>query len=59
MCDAEKALDEFCKYCNGKIEIKTDESPGKHGKIIDTHFEAFHDVTVYEDGYEERFYIGD
>ena len=30
-----------------------------HGKIVDIRFEAYHDVTVYEDGHEERFYIGD
>lgn len=30
-----------------------------HGKIVDRRVEPFHDVTVYEDGYEERFYIGD
>ena len=30
-----------------------------HGKIVDTRFDPYHDVTVYEDGYETRFYIGD
>ena len=30
-----------------------------HGKVVNVRFEAFHDVTVYEDGYEERFYIGE
>lgn len=31
----------------------------RHGKIVSTRFEPYHDVTVYEDGYEERYYIGD
>lgn len=30
-----------------------------HGKIVDYRQEAYHDVHVYEDGFEERFYIGD
>lgn len=30
-----------------------------HGRIVETRFEPYHDVTVYEDGYEERFYIGE
>ena len=37
------------------------EFPGKseHGRCIDYRQEAYHDVNVFEDGYEERFYIGD
>ena len=30
-----------------------------HGKIVDVRFDSWRDVTVYEDGYEESFYIGD
>ena len=30
-----------------------------HGAVIERRMEAYHDVIVYEDGYEERFYIGD
>ena len=30
-----------------------------HGKLIEYRFEAYHDVKVYEDGYEEWYYIGD
>ena len=30
-----------------------------HGDQVDFRQEAYHDVTVYEDGYEEMFYIGD
>lgn len=35
------------------------EVVGEHGKCIDYRQEAYHDVHVFEDGYEERFYIGD
>lgn len=30
-----------------------------HGPIIGTRFDAFHDVTIYADGYESRYYVGD
>lgn len=30
-----------------------------HGPIVDYRMEAYHDVRVYEDGYEDRMYIGD
>lgn len=30
-----------------------------HGDSVDFRQEAYHDVRVYEDGYEEMFYIGD
>lgn len=30
-----------------------------HGRIVDVRFDAYHDVTVYEDGFEERNYIGE
>lgn len=30
-----------------------------HGKIVGTRTEPYHDVTVYEDGYEDWFYIGE
>ena len=30
-----------------------------HGKVVDTRMDPYHDVTIYEDGYEERYYIGD
>lgn len=30
-----------------------------HGDQVDFRQEAYHDVAVYEDGYEDMFYIGD
>lgn len=30
-----------------------------HGACIEYRQEAYHDVKVYEDGYEDRMYIGD
>ena len=42
------------------------QTPGKmtpmekqHGKVVDFRQEPYHDVTVYEDGYEDWCYIGD
>ena len=41
-------------------ELKEDEVPiGPHGRGVETRFDPYHDVTVYEDGYETRVYIGD
>lgn len=30
-----------------------------HGRITKTRLDPYHDVKVYEDGYEERYFIGD
>mgnify|MGYP006990143845 CR=1 FL=1 len=30
-----------------------------HGKVVGYRQEAFYDVTVYADGYEYRYYVGD
>ena len=30
-----------------------------HGEVVEVQQLAFHDVTIYEDGHEESFYIGD
>ena len=35
------------------------KDPGPHGEVVEYRFDAYHDVKVYEDGYEEFFYIGD
>ena len=40
-------------------DLEIDDHSSDHGKVVDYRFEAFFDVLVYEDGYEERFYIGD
>lgn len=62
---------EICPEC-GMIEALTawiqpgfkgfdpNEKPkSEHGAIADRRMDAYHDVTVYEDGYEEKDYIGD
>lgn len=63
---------EICPEC-GEIEAMTmflqpgfkgfdpNSKPkvGKHGKVVDFRQTAYHDITVYEDGYEDWFYIGD
>lgn len=30
-----------------------------HGRVVKQYFAPYHDVTVYEDGYEDWFYIGE
>lgn len=32
---------------------------GVHGRLLTVRQEAYHDIYVYEDGFEERDYIGD
>lgn len=51
-----KLLDEVF---NGDISAASEFIHPEHGRIIETRFDPYHDVTVYEDGYEERYYIGD
>lgn len=64
MNEIEKAIDWFLNYCNGKLtetEIKQIEKEIEKSKenIIDIRQEAYHDIIVYKDGTEKRFYIGD
>lgn len=54
-------IDIFMGIVNETIGMRPQLSPEEkiHGKVVKTRMEAYHDVTVYEDGYEERDYIGD
>ena len=53
------------EYFDGKIdETELEKRLGKprknpHGEVVERRMEAYHDVVVYEDGYEERYDIGD
>lgn len=31
----------------------------EHGPVVGSRMDPYHDVTIYADGYEERYYIGD
>lgn len=31
----------------------------EHGRVVSRRFEPYHDVTVYEDGHEDWYYIGE
>lgn len=53
MTEIEKALDLFFAY------QEEPESTSKHGKVVEYRFDAYNDIKVYEDGHEERYYIGD
>ena len=56
----EEALNMFFKAIEDPESIPEPEpEPGPHGKIIKRRCEAFYDVAVYEDGYEDWNYIGD
>lgn len=41
------------------FEDKEEYTDPLHGLVVETRFDPYHDVTVYEDGYESGFYIGD
>ena len=57
----EQAINAFFDWCEGRPSdfdnCVTKQS--EHGKVVDYRMEAYCDVMVYEDGYEERYYIGD
>lgn len=45
-------------FLDGTIEpTRPIEEP--HGKLVELRQVAYHDIYVYEDGYERRVYIGD
>ena len=54
-------IDIFLGVCNDEI-IPSSKPPRLeqlHGKVVSTRMEPYHDVIVYEDGYEDWFYIGE
>lgn len=43
-----------------KEELSNLKDPEKpHGKLVEYRFDHYHDVFVFEDGYTEKFYIGE
>lgn len=57
---AEKAFSDALEYLEtGKAPDTWSDDPGPHGDVVEYRQDAYHDVKVYEDGYEEFFYIGD
>lgn len=59
--DTENAINAFIDWCNGETSYfdNSETKQFEHGKVIDFKMEAYHDVIIYEDGHEERFYICD
>ena len=64
--EAEKAgmsdIDIALGFMDGSvIPTKEHKTPmeKEHGKIVGYRMDPYHDVTIYEDGYEDRFYIGE
>lgn len=54
-------IDVFMGIVDETIGMRQQLSPMEkvHGKFIEARMEAYHDVVVYEDGYEDKDYIGD
>ena len=54
-------IEVFIAICNGEIipSNKPTRMEQIHGEVISSRMEPYHDVTVYEDGYEDWYYIGD
>jgi len=57
-------IKEFVEAMDGNGEWPPKDSSSSyterlHGKAVSSRFEPFHDVTVYGDGHEEWFYIGE
>ena len=53
----ERLWKQFGEEIEGALEKIRKYKP--HGDRVDFRQEAYHDVTVYEDGYEDMYYIGD
>lgn len=60
----DEAMTALIDFMDGKITewpwpeaISEDER--RHGPVVRTYWTAYHNVTVYADGYEDREYIGD
>lgn len=59
--DRDNAEAKFMRETEEMFGFKFPRIPKKseHGEIVDFRFEAYCNVTVYEDGYVSRDYIGD
>lgn len=60
---AEEAINAMIEYLttgdDTALDVFGPHDPGPHGDVVEYRQDAYHDVKVYEDGYEEFFYIGD
>lgn len=61
--DAWEVISQVLDYFNTGKEptFKSEPTPDEkaHGKVVGFRRTAYHDITVYEDGYEDWYYIGD
>lgn len=57
----EEAWEMMKAWEEGKLEGEPNLTPNEkiHGKVVERRFGAYHDINIYEDGYEEYIYIGD
>lgn len=54
-----EVTEEFFKEHFSETMTPLEREHGKHGKCVDYRFEPYHDVYIYEDGFEDYVYIGD
>lgn len=59
MCDGDISEEEYNKKWEPTEEDYKNKDLFPHGKCIDHRAEPYHDVYIYEDGYEEWEQIGD
>ena len=52
-------IEQWIDFCNYWGFDTTPKYKNPHGKAVSRRFEPYHNVTVFEDGYEEWMYIGD
>lgn len=56
------AVNDLLAWWNGDehaLDNWPEPQESEHGPVIGYRQDAYHDVIVYADGYEEKFYIGD
>ena len=56
---ADQAINAFIAYCNGENSAFNGVATSGHRKLIDRKMEAYLDVSVYDDGTTEYYYICD
>ena len=53
-------IDIFLGICNDEITSSFPSLMERlHGKVVSVRTEAYHNIVVYKDGYEDWYYIGD
>ena len=59
---ADDAVKDLLAWMDGDehaLDGWNEPAEGEHGPVVMYRQDAYHDVLIYADGFEERFYIGD